>query len=153
MDSSIGIADDKLFSRSLISKFTQAIVRCRPIPPIGAEQIILDLQTLKNCLLTLPQLEPDTPVPSAYTRYVTKSVGRLDTLLKIIMTPEDPAEDFVKHYILLIPCQSFSDFQKVLDLKVLYVSYNEKRFINSYTATHDMKLTSFELNPYALDRA
>lgn len=69
------------------------------------------------------------------------------------MTPEDPAEDFVKHYILLIPCQSFSDFQKVLDLKVLYVSYNEKRFINSYTATHDMKLTSFELNPYALDRA
>ncbi|KAG0146760.1 hypothetical protein CROQUDRAFT_43939 [Cronartium quercuum f. sp. fusiforme G11] len=102
---------------SLINKYTQAIVRCRPIPPIGAEQIILDLQALKNCLLTLPQLEPDTPIPSAYTRYVTKSVGKLDTLLKVIMTPEDPVEDFVKHYILLIPCQSFSDFQKVLDLK------------------------------------
>lgn len=34
------------------------------------------------------------------------------------MTPEDPADDFVRHYLLLIPCQSFSDFQKVLDLKV-----------------------------------
>lgn len=42
---------------------------------------------------------------------------KIDTLLKVIMTPEAPAEDFVQHYLLLIPCQSFSDFQKVLDLK------------------------------------
>ena len=34
------------------------------------------------------------------------------------MTPEEPAEEFVKHYLLLVPCLSFSDFQKVLDLKV-----------------------------------
>lgn len=33
------------------------------------------------------------------------------------MSPESPAEDFVKHYLLLIPCQAYSDFQKVLDLK------------------------------------
>lgn len=42
----------------------------------------------------------------------------IDTLLKVIMSPEEPAEDFVKHYLLLIPCLSFSDFQKVLELKV-----------------------------------
>lgn len=34
------------------------------------------------------------------------------------MTPEDPAEEFVKHYLLLIPSRSFADLQKVLDLKV-----------------------------------
>lgn len=53
-----------------------------------------------------------------YSRYVSRSVAKIDTLLKVIMTPEDPAEEFVKHYLLLVPCQSFSDFQKVLDLKV-----------------------------------
>jgi hypothetical protein len=53
-----------------------------------------------------------------YSRYVTKSVSQIDTMLKVIMTPEDPAEDFVNNYLVLIPCQSFSDFQKVLDLKV-----------------------------------
>ena len=58
-------------------------------------------------------------------------------MLKGIMTPEDvsgnlriyikrslnvfspqPPEEFVKNYLVLIPCQSFSDFQKMLDLKV-----------------------------------
>ena len=34
------------------------------------------------------------------------------------MSPEDPAEEFVRHYLLLVPCQSFSDFQKLLELKV-----------------------------------
>ena len=53
-----------------------------------------------------------------YSRYVSRSVLKIDTLLKVLMTPEDPPEEFVKHYLLLIPCQSFSDFQKVLDLKV-----------------------------------
>lgn len=43
---------------------------------------------------------------------------KIDTLLKVIMAPEEPAEEFIKHYLLLIPCRSFSDLQKVLDLKV-----------------------------------
>ena len=29
-----------------------------------------------------------------------------------------PAEQFVRHYLLLIPCPSFGDFQKLLELKV-----------------------------------
>lgn len=106
-----------------MTKVTQAIVRCRPIAPLGAEQIILDLQGLKSCLLSLPQPshsedDQQQQPPAAYARYVTKSVGRLDTLLKAVMTPDRPAEDFIGHYLALVPCQSFSDFQKILDLKV-----------------------------------
>ncbi|KAM0747619.1 hypothetical protein T439DRAFT_305380 [Meredithblackwellia eburnea MCA 4105] len=102
----------------VLAKFTQSIVRCRPIAKIGAEQILLDLQYLKNCLLNLPLAPGDSgPVPMTYSRYVSKSVLKLDTLLKVIMIPEEPAEEFIKHYLLLIPCQSFTDFQKVLDLK------------------------------------
>ena len=45
------------------------------------------------------------------------------------MTSEEPAEEFIKHYLVLVPCQSFADFQKVLDLKVseykmFFVSWN-----------------------------
>ncbi|KAK4704757.1 vacuolar protein sorting-associated protein 53, partial [Phenoliferia sp. Uapishka_3] len=104
--------------RLVLAKFTQTIVRCRPIAQIGAEQILLDLQFLKSSLMHLPLAPGDSaPVPMTYSRYVSKSVLKVDTLLKVIMTPEEPAEEFIKHYLLLIPCQSFSDFQKVLDLK------------------------------------
>lgn len=54
----------------------------------------------------------------SYSRYVARSVQNIDTLLKIIMSPDDPADEFVRHYLLLVPCQSFSDFQKLLELKV-----------------------------------
>ncbi|KAK4054186.1 Vacuolar protein sorting-associated protein 53 [Microbotryomycetes sp. JL201] len=94
----------------VLAKFTQTVVRCRPINQTGAEQILLDLQALKTCLLHLVHAPGDlAPVPM--------SVTKIETMLKVIMTPEDPPEEFVKHYLLLIPCLSFSDFQKVLDLK------------------------------------
>ncbi|GAA6017676.1 hypothetical protein JCM11491_001165 [Sporobolomyces phaffii] len=102
----------------ILAKFLQTIVRCRPIPQIGAEQLLLDLQGLKHCLMHLVLAPGDSaPIPTSYSRYVSRSVQRVDTLLKVLMTPEEPAADFVRHYLLLIPCQSFSDFQKILDLK------------------------------------
>ncbi|KAH8922413.1 hypothetical protein BT69DRAFT_1320210 [Atractiella rhizophila] len=102
----------------LCTKFTQTMVRCRPINQIGAEQMLLDIQSLKNSFLQFPQTqEDDSNIPLSYTRYVNKSVGRIDTILKAIMSPETPPEAFVGNYLTLIPCQSFSDFQKILDLK------------------------------------
>ncbi|GAA5851582.1 hypothetical protein JCM8547_001139 [Rhodosporidiobolus lusitaniae] len=102
----------------VLAKFTQTIVKCRPIAQTGAEQILLDLQALKSCLMHLVLAPGDpNPIPTSYSRYVTRNVQNIDTLLKVIMTPDDPPEEFVKHYLLLVPCQSFSDFQKVLDLK------------------------------------
>ncbi|GAA6017952.1 hypothetical protein JCM10207_002717 [Rhodosporidiobolus poonsookiae] len=102
----------------VLAKFTATLVKCRPIAQIGAEQALLDLQALKSCLMHLVLSPGDpSPVPTSYSRYVTRNVQNIDTLLKVIMSPEDPAEEFVKHYLLLVPCQSFSDFQKVLDLK------------------------------------
>ncbi|POY71074.1 hypothetical protein BMF94_5831 [Rhodotorula taiwanensis] len=102
----------------VLAKFTQTIVRCRPITQIGAEQILLDLQGVKNTLLHLVIAPGDTaPIPTSYSRYVARSVQNIDTLLKIIMSPDDPADEFVRHYLLLVPCQSFSDFQKLLELK------------------------------------
>ncbi|KAH9812501.1 GARP complex subunit Vps53 [Melampsora americana] len=140
---------------NIILKFTQTIVKCRPIPIIAAEQIILDLQTMKSCLLTLPQSsDSDLSISNSYHKYVLKSIGKLDGLLKVILINEEPAEEFVKNYLLLIPCQSFSDFQKVLDLKG--VKRNEQNnlldvFLSKTSLQSDLDESSFisslDMNP------
>jgi len=50
-------------------------------------------------------------------RNVNTSTTRLETLLKVIIAPVDPPEAFVHNYTLLVGDSSFSNFQKILDLK------------------------------------
>ncbi|KAI0688173.1 Vps53-like protein [Cytidiella melzeri] len=98
----------------VITKFTHAIVKSRPVKEIGAEQLLLDLQVLKACLLKLPgEAEPS----QSYTRSVNNQTQRLEKLLKVIVTPANPADVFILSYTAMIGDLSFSNFQKVLDLK------------------------------------
>ncbi|KAJ7495902.1 Vps53-like protein [Mycena galericulata] len=98
----------------IIAKFTNALVKSRPLKEIGAEQLLIDLQTVKACLLKMPG---ELLTTTTYTRGLTKSTTRLETLLKVIVTPVDPPEGFILNYTLLIKDASFSNFQKILDLK------------------------------------
>ncbi|KAJ3554569.1 hypothetical protein NM688_g3036 [Phlebia brevispora] len=101
-------------SSLMFVKFTHALVKSRPLKEIGAEQLLIDLGILKTCLLHIPGDEHTTP---NYTRNVTKNTTRLEALLKVIVTPVDPPEGFILNYTLLIGDASFSNFQKILDLK------------------------------------
>jgi len=98
----------------VVTRFTNAIVRSRPLKGKGAEQLLIDLSALKSCLLKLPGEVLLTP---SYTRSVTRSTQRLEALLKVIVTPQDPAEGFILNYTLLIGDASYSNFQKIIDLK------------------------------------
>ncbi|GMK57881.1 hypothetical protein CspeluHIS016_0407150 [Cutaneotrichosporon spelunceum] len=100
----------------IIARFTQAVVKSRPLKKIGAEQILLDVQAVKACLLDLPEPHPENS-SNGYTKYVTKNTGQLETMLKVILAPDDPPEGFVQNYCLLIGDRSFTNFQKILDLK------------------------------------
>ncbi|KAI0066196.1 hypothetical protein BV25DRAFT_1988653 [Artomyces pyxidatus] len=104
---------DKAASLTL-ARFTHALVRSHPLRENGAEQLLIDLSTLKACLLRLPGEAHITP---GYTRSISKSAQRLEALLKVIVTPQDPPEGFILNYTLLIGDASFSNFQKILDLK------------------------------------
>ncbi|KAK7473107.1 Vacuolar protein sorting-associated protein 53 [Stygiomarasmius scandens] len=97
----------------LIAKFTNALVKSRPLGEVGAEQLLIDLQTIKAFLSKMP----GDLVTTNYTRNMGKSTGRLESLLKVIVTPVDPPEGFILNYTLLIGDASFSNFQKILDLK------------------------------------
>ncbi|KAI6002850.1 Vps53-like protein [Pisolithus albus] len=98
----------------VLTRFTNALVKSRPLREIGAEQLLIDLGVLKSCLFKLPG---ETLLTSGYTRSLTKITTRLEALLKVIVTPVDPVEGFILNYTLLIGDASFSNFQKILDLK------------------------------------
>ncbi|KAG6919330.1 hypothetical protein DXG01_006876 [Tephrocybe rancida] len=92
----------------ILAKFTGAIVKSRPLKEIGAEQQV------KSYLVKMPG---EALITASYTRGLTKSTTRLEALLKVIVTPVDPPEGFILNYTLLIGDASFSNFQKILDLK------------------------------------
>ncbi|KAF8893571.1 Vps53-like protein [Infundibulicybe gibba] len=98
----------------LLSKFTNSLVKSRPLKEIGAEQLLIDLQVLKAYLQKMPG---EALLTTSYTRGLVKSTTRLEALLKVIVTPVDPPEGFILNYTLLIGDASFSNFQKILDLK------------------------------------
>ncbi|KAL7421623.1 Vacuolar protein sorting-associated protein 53 [Cryptotrichosporon argae] len=133
-------------------RFTEAVVKSRPLKKIGAEQILLDVQAVKACLLDLPELHPEKS-GNAYTKYVTKSTGQLETMLKVILAPDDPPEGFVQNYCLLIGDRSFTNFQKILDLKGTPRTDQQKLldiFLSVTSANAELADTSF-LTPLDMD--
>lgn len=62
--------------------------------------------------------EENSDNSSRYNRFVSKGVGRLEALLKVLLEPEDNAGRIVDVYMQMIGDRSFSNFQKILDLKV-----------------------------------
>ncbi|PFH49037.1 hypothetical protein AMATHDRAFT_64066 [Amanita thiersii Skay4041] len=98
----------------VLAKFTNALVKSRPLKEIGAEQLLIDLSVIKSFLAKMPG---EALLTATYTRGLTKSAGRLEALLKVIVTPVDPPEGFILNYTLLIGDASFTNFQKILDLK------------------------------------
>ncbi|KAJ9106321.1 hypothetical protein QFC21_001467 [Naganishia friedmannii] len=130
------------------NRFTASVVKSRPLKKIGAEQILLDIQAVKACLLDL--LEGSAEKANAtYTKLVLKTTGQLETMLKVVLAPDDPPEGFVQNYCLLIGDKSFNNFQKILDLKGTPRSSQQKLLdiFLSVTATQDdLQDTSFLTN-------
>ncbi|WVF71249.1 hypothetical protein IAT40_006051 [Kwoniella sp. CBS 6097] len=141
----------------VITRFTQSVIKSRPLKKIGAEQILLDVQAVKACLLDLPEPHPENST-NAYTKYVTKNTGQLETMLKVILAPDDPPEGFVQNYCLLIGDRSFSNFQKILDLKGTPRTDQQKLldiFLSVTSTNSDLSDTSFlthiDMDPHHQD--
>ncbi|KXS19711.1 hypothetical protein M427DRAFT_52599 [Gonapodya prolifera JEL478] len=110
------------FAESLLNKYANNIYRCKPISEVGAEQMLLDTHAIKSTLTQLPNMGSDTPStpPTTYVKLVAKGVSRVETLLKIVMTPNEPLEGFLENYLLLSSQDSnLANFQRVLELKGL----------------------------------
>ncbi|XP_067145474.1 vacuolar protein sorting-associated protein 53 homolog isoform X2 [Centruroides vittatus] len=109
------------FVNSFIPKFINHLFKCKPISPIGAEQLLLDTHMLKTVLLDLPSLGSQVvrKAPASYTKIVVKGMTKAEMILKVVMAPYEIAQGFVDNYIKLLPESDCAEFQKVLDMKGL----------------------------------
>src|SRR5438045_7261327 len=82
--------------------------------------MLLDVYILKQGLLELPILNTDPPVqpPALYVKFVNKTIAKIETILKVILTAKDPPAGLVQNYFFLISDKSVTNFLKVLELKV-----------------------------------
>jgi hypothetical protein len=107
----------------------------KKIGDFGAQQLRLDLETIKTVLLKLPTFRnPNVPVPARYERYnllkltvsrysgrVQKMMGKVELLLKVIATPSDQV---VEAYKTLIPDGTEAEFQKIIEMKASLDFFN-----------------------------
>mmetsp|Transcript_7164 Transcript_7164/g.11810 ORF Transcript_7164/g.11810 Transcript_7164/m.11810 type:complete len:972 (-) Transcript_7164:1024-3939(-) len=105
---------DKLVA-SLIPRYMISIYRCKRINNMGAQQLQVDSHAFKTILL---QIHPTAKheIPASYHKYVDKEMGKVDTLLKVILSPPEGLADT---YWKLIPDGTPADFAKILELKGL----------------------------------
>eukprot|EP00850_Spirogloea_muscicola_P023182 SM000335S12906 [mRNA] locus=s335:65884:70763:+ [translate_table: standard] len=104
---------DKL-AASFAPRFYISIVKCKRISETGAQQMLLDTHAVKTLLLEAPSLGSQLPIPSSYSKYVIREVGKAEALLKVLLSPSEAIADT---YRALLPDGTSADFQRILDLK------------------------------------
>ena len=115
------------FSMAFIATFYDNLIRLKRISEPGTQQLLLDLNNLKTLFLKLPVLEdialpgshnkkaPGASIaPAMYTKMVQKQFGRMETILKLVGTPNDMLIDNFK---VQWPGGMTSDMQVVMNLK------------------------------------
>ncbi|XP_076921561.1 vacuolar protein sorting-associated protein 53 A-like [Bidens hawaiensis] len=106
---------DKLAS-SLGPRFYLNIFKCKQISETGAQQMLLDTQAVKTILLDIPSLGRQTPGAASYAKFVSREMSKAEALLKVILSPIDSVADT---YAALLPEGTPSEFQRILELKVI----------------------------------
>lgn len=114
------------FAASFISTYFEALVRIKKISEPGTQQLLLDVYNLKTLLLKLPVLEePTSPgkkgmstgstiAPAMYTKMVQRQFGKIETLLKLVGTPN---ELLIDNFKVQWAGGSTLDLQLVMSLK------------------------------------
>ncbi|KAI1652649.1 Vps53-like protein [Daldinia decipiens] len=114
---------DKLVEQ-LANSYIHAIVQCRPISEVGAEQMLLDKYVLTKALETLlshhnPSSSSQTPhvPPAGFVKRVNATMTRIDPLLKTLQVRPSPPEGLVQAYLIHVGDRSDTNFRKILELK------------------------------------
>lgn len=91
------------FAMAFTNTYYDVLIRLKRISEAGAQQLLLDVYNIKTLLMKLPVMEkgggPATPkkpgsagstiAPAMYTKMVTKQFRRIETLLKLVSTPNE----------------------------------------------------------------
>lgn len=114
------------FALMFSSQYYEALLKLKRISEPGTQQLQLDVYNLKSLFLKLPVLEDSSAIgkktitsgasiaPAMYTKTVQKHFGRMETILKLVGTPNDLLCDNFK---VQWPEGTTADFQIVMNLK------------------------------------
>lgn len=115
------------FVNVFIPKFINVLLKCKLTSSdgvsnvLGCEQLLLDTHSLKTALLDLPSIGSNVnrKPPTSYTKVVVKDMTRAEMVIKIVMTPLHPTNNFTHQLQKLLPDVTLAEYQKILDMKAV----------------------------------
>lgn len=76
------------FVQAFVTRFINEIYKCKKISEQGAQQLLLDTSLIKTSLLEAPVVASrGRQMPTAYSNYVLREMGRAETMLKVLSSP------------------------------------------------------------------
>lgn len=94
------------FANAFMTTYHDTVVKLRRITEAGAQQLLLDVYSIKTLFLRIPVLEvqgkavktavTSNIAPAMYTKLVTKGFKKIETLLKLVSTPSSMLIDVFK---------------------------------------------------------
>lgn len=138
---------DKL-TETIINTFMNHLKTIIPLSILNIEQILLDSANLKNYFLTLPlysnpnfdetknkeadneKSDDRATVSKLYVKLVNNQFHKLETLLKVLLTPILPIDNLIEIYFQLIGDKSVNNFRKILNLKDIPKAQQQKYIEN-----------------------
>eukprot|EP00611_Tribonema_gayanum_P022026 TRINITY_DN4353_c0_g1_i2.p1 TRINITY_DN4353_c0_g1~~TRINITY_DN4353_c0_g1_i2.p1 ORF type:complete len:360 (-),score=131.75 TRINITY_DN4353_c0_g1_i2:204-1256(-) len=107
------------FAGSFLPAYLALLLRQRRINEMGTQQLLLDAYNLKTLMLRLPILGLEagaetSPIPLTYSKYVTKQMGKIEMVLKLIGAPSDR---LVEQFRIMWPDGTGADLQAIMNLK------------------------------------
>ncbi|OWB68934.1 hypothetical protein B5S30_g4328 [[Candida] boidinii] len=127
-----------IYIRNFIDRLTEYILnelinninKLKPITEIMSEQFLLDLQTLKDFLIELPNLSfeqknlvnknKSISKSTIYLKFLDSKFSKLEDLFKILMTDIKPIDNFITNYFIIIGDTNFANFINLVKLKGCY---------------------------------
>merc|ERR1719210_3046299 len=77
------------FVQAFVKRFIDEIYKCKKISEQGAQQLLLDTALIKTTLLETPVIAGNgRQMQTAYSNYVLREMGRAETMLKVLSSPD-----------------------------------------------------------------
>lgn len=128
---------------TVVNTFISKLSAIKPLSIVNIEQILLDVSVLKKYFLILPLfVEPNfddskrdedqsAQVPKSYLRFMTNQFSKLETLLKLLLTPTLPVDNIVESYFNLVGDKSLTNFTRFLNLKSIE-RQNQAKYVENF---------------------
>lgn len=77
------------FVQAFVKRYIEEIYKCRKISERGAQQLLLDTTLIRTSLLEVPVVAGNGgKMQTAYSNYVLREMGRAETMLKVLSSPD-----------------------------------------------------------------